>query len=115
MIVLQGKEQYYRPELYIESAKEENKKQVEKTLESFITSISKDTYPGLKVVKEATRWRINIPDSYRVGHEAHFGQVTDQFLRYLDGEPVPEWETANLLAKYYITISGLKLCRKSGK
>jgi hypothetical protein len=64
------------------------------------------------VAEEKNRWRIEIPEQYRVGHEAHFGQVTDAFLEYLKGKPIPAWEKANMLAKYYVTTKGLELCRK---
>ncbi len=55
--------------------------------------------------------QVNVPDKYRVGHEAHFGQVTDAFLEYLDGKPMPAWEKPNMLAKYYMTTKALELCR----
>ena len=36
---------------------------------------------------EEGRWKINIPEKYHVGHEAHFAQVTEKYLRYLiDGK-----------------------------
>lgn len=63
------------------------------------------------MVEEKGRCRIDIPDEYRIGHEAHFGQVTDRFLEYLDGEPMPRWERANMLAKYYVTTKALEMCR----
>ncbi|NVM00889.1 MAG: oxidoreductase, partial [Candidatus Helarchaeota archaeon] len=46
------------------------------------------------------------------GHEAHFGQVTDAFLEYLGGKPMPHWEKANMLAKYYVTTRALEICRQ---
>lgn len=52
-----------------------------------------------------------IPDSYRIGHEAHFGQVTANFLSYLNDKKLPSWERPNMLAKYYVTTSALELAR----
>ena len=69
-------------------------------------------YPGLTVSREGKYWKVNIPDRYRVGHEAHFGQVTDAFLEYLGGKPMPQWEQANMLAKYYVTTRALEICRQ---
>src|SRR2546430_13531798 len=44
---------------------------------------------------------ITIPDKYRVGHEAHFAQVTSRFLEYVkDPKRLPAWEKPNMLAKY---------------
>lgn len=54
---------------------------------------------------------INVPKELRSGHEDHFNLVTGSFLRYLDGQPVPEWERANTLAKYYITTKAVEIAR----
>jgi hypothetical protein len=68
--------------------------------------------PGLTVEDEGTRFRIGIPDSYRVGHEAHFAQVTDRFLGYLrNSTSLPKWEKANMLAKYYVTTRAVEMSR----
>jgi len=37
------------------------------------------------------------PDEYRVGHEAHFGQVTEKFLEYLQDGAMPDWEVPNMI------------------
>ncbi|MDD4516484.1 putative oxidoreductase C-terminal domain-containing protein, partial [Massilibacteroides sp.] len=42
-------------------------------------------------------WQIQIPAKYRVGHEAHFGQVTENFLQYLKDGKLPEWEVPNMI------------------
>ena len=39
--------------------------------------------PGLSVEDEGARFRVGIPDGYRVGHEPHFAEVTARFLGYL--------------------------------
>ena len=72
--------------------------------------------PGLGVVDLGTHFRIAIPAEYRVGHEAHFAQVTKQFLRYVRGQvTLPAWEKPNMLAKYFITTRGVEVSRKGGK
>jgi len=114
VLVLQGAEQNYRPELYVKAAPGVDPAGVEKSLKALIEKLAATDYPGVSVVDEGQRWRIEIPQKYRVGHEAHFGQVTDRFLEFLDGKLLPEWERSNLLAKYYVTTSALELCR-SGK
>ena len=112
VLVQQGPEQNYRPELYVKPAPGVSQSAVEEPLKAFIAGVNQALYPGVAAVKEGALWRIDIPDKYRVGHEAHFGQVTDSFLRFLEGEPLPDWEYDNLLAKYYVTTSALELCRK---
>jgi len=111
ILILQGKEQNYRPELYVQPAPGADAGEVGTALKSYIASLAAGDYPGLSVVEEKDRWRIDIPDKYRVGHEAHFGQVTDRFLEFLSGEPMPAWEKANMLAKYYVTTRALEMCR----
>ncbi len=113
ILILQGKEQNFRPELYIQPAPGADTAAVGSALKTFIGSLASGDYPGLSVEDEKDRWRIDVPDSYRVGHEAHFGQVTDRFLEYLDGEPMPAWEKANMLAKYYVTTEALKMCKEA--
>ena len=111
VLVLQGKEQNFRPEVYIEPAPGADSAGIGAALKSFIAALSGSRYPGIGIVEEQGRWRIDIPDRYRVGHEAHFGQVTDRFLEFLGGEPMPGWEKANMLAKYYVTTKALEMAR----
>ena len=111
-MILQGKDQNYRPELYVKAAPGNDENAVGEALTAFIERHAGGEYPGLSVSHIGDLWRINIPDNYRVGHEAHFGQVTDAFLKYLDGEPVPGWEKSNMMAKYYVTTKALELCRE---
>ena len=57
---------------------------------------------------------LTIPDKYRTGHEAHFGEVTGHFLEYLkDPTKLPAWEGPNMLAKYYTTTKAVELSREA--
>jgi hypothetical protein len=59
-------------------------------------------------------FRLVIPERLRVGHEAHFAQVTRQFFRYLKNpKAMPSWEKPGMLAKYYVTTRGVELAQKS--
>ena len=70
-------------------------------------------YPGVSVTELGKEMRVEVPDKYRVGHEAHFAQVTNRFLAYLkDPKSMPAWEKPNMLAKYYVTTKGLELSRR---
>lgn len=53
-----------------------------------------------------------VPASARLGHEDHFNCVTASFLQILDGARMPEWETANTLAKYRITTDAVTKARE---
>ena len=46
--------------------------------------------------------------SYKVGHEAHFGQVTEKYLQYLTLGRMPDWEVPNMIVKYYTITEGIK-------
>ena len=67
------------------------------------------TYPGISLVKiKSNLWTIDIPQKYKVGHEAHFAQVTEKYLQYLIDGKLPEWEVPNMIVKYYTTTEGMK-------
>jgi hypothetical protein len=54
--------------------------------------------------------QVVIPDKYRVGHEAHFAQVTNTFFNYLKHPAsLPVWEKNNMLVKYFISTRGVDL------
>ena len=53
-----------------------------------------------------------IPEDYRVGHEAHFAQVTEKYLQYLVKGKLPSWEVPNMITKYYTTMEGLKMAKR---
>jgi predicted dehydrogenase len=49
--------------------------------------------------------------AYHVGHEAHFGQVIEQFLRCVANGALPAWEVPNMLAKYYTTTQAIAIAQ----
>ncbi len=69
-------------------------------------------YPGVSVEENGTEAHIVIPERLRVGHEAHFAQVTNLFFQYLrDPKSMPAWEKSNMLVKYYISTRGVEVAR----
>jgi predicted dehydrogenase len=73
-------------------------------------------YPGLAISENGNESRIVIPDRYRVSHEAHFAQVTNQFFQYLKTpSAMPAWEKPNMLVKYYISTKGVEMSRSEIK
>ena len=100
--VRQGKEENYRPELYVVTVDRD-------AVEKKIAALSAQ-YPGIATEERGTEIRVTIPDEYRNGHEAHFAQVTKQFFGYLERpETFPAWENPNMLAKYYVSTKGVEL------
>ena len=108
--VRQGEAEGYTPTLYVEPAEGENAATVEAPLREAVTALSQE-YAGLDLAPASTGWSIVIPDELRVGHEAHFAQVTEAYFRYLTEGRVPPHEVQNALTKYAITTRGLELAR----
>ena len=66
-------------------------------------------FPGLSIHRNGAEARLEIPDRFRVGHEAHFAQVTNKFSEYFQSpNTMPAWEKANMLVKYFITTRGVE-------
>ncbi len=112
VIIKQGKEQNYKPKLYVEAAIGVNKKAFAETLENTIKTLQ-TKYPGIELKNERKDWLIEIPQKYHVGHEAHFGQVTERYLQYLIDGKFPAWEVPNMIAKYYTTTTALEKAKEN--
>jgi predicted dehydrogenase len=109
--IRQGEAEHYRPELYVVPNEPADHAAVRSGLERKVASLQVE-YPGLAVEDLRDRLAVRIPDVYRVGHEAHFAQVTRQFLGYLaQRQALPAWEKPNMLAKYHVTTRGVEMAR----
>ncbi|UYQ91288.1 Gfo/Idh/MocA family oxidoreductase [Chitinophaga horti] len=103
--IKQGKEENFKPTLYIRPAK--NDTAFATALTQVVTQLN-TKYPGVAVEKIATGYKVNIPEKYKDGHEAHFSQVLQRFLGYLN-TGLPAWEVPCMLSKYYTSTAALKL------
>ena len=110
VVIRQGAEQQYKPTLYVEPSQEND---AYATALTGAISALQQRYPGIGLKKLKTGWEVIIPENYKDGHEAHFGQVTERFLTYLKAGKLPVWEVPNMLAKYYTTTQALELAKKS--
>ncbi|MFO7668572.1 MAG: putative oxidoreductase C-terminal domain-containing protein [Bacteroidales bacterium] len=108
LVIRQGEAEGYKPILYIESRESVDSASFEYNLHSAIADIALK-FPGIQVrqVNQGS-WILDIPIDYKVGHEAHFAQVTEKFLDYLGQGKLPEWEIPNMIVKYYTTTEGMK-------
>ena len=99
LMIRQGKEEKYRPALYVKligSDLAQLEKAVKQTLQA--------KYPGIDLLKMPNgEYQVIVPDSYHNGHEAHFAQVTEKFLEYYQNGNIPAWEEPNMITKYYTT------------
>jgi predicted dehydrogenase len=110
--VRQTRADRFRPELYVVPVDPGAKASVLAAVQAKIAAVQ-GQYPGVGVEDRGADIHVTIPDTFRVGHEAHFGQVTTNFLKYLrDRRTVPAWERSTMLAKYYVTTKGTELSRQ---
>jgi len=108
LIIKQGADENYKPQLYIQANDKLNSTEFEDNLNIAIQRLESN-YPGIRLEKlTESNWKLDIPEKYKVGHEAHFGQVTEKYLRYLIEGKLPEWEVPNMIVKYYTTTEALK-------
>ncbi|GEP94003.1 putative oxidoreductase C-terminal domain-containing protein [Chitinophaga cymbidii] len=105
LLIRQGAEQQYKPVLYIQPHQPEDgeSKAWQDELQQVLSK-----YPGVTVQKAAEGWEVIIPEKYKTGHEAHFGEVTKKYLRFLQEGSMPAWEVPNMIAKYYTTTEALR-------
>jgi predicted dehydrogenase len=109
--IRQGKDEAWRPELYVIPNGAAETAEIRAALERKITALQ-SKFPGIGVDGSGSQLRVTIPDRYRVGHEAHFAEVTSRFLQYFnDNRLMPAWEKPNMLAKYYLTTRAVQMSR----
>jgi predicted dehydrogenase len=112
LVIKQGAEQNYQPALYVENSGGMPPDQFELRVAAAVADLNV-SWPGLGLRRAGAAWEIVIPDKYRVGHEQHFAQVTEKFLRYLADGTMPGWEVPNMIAKYYTTTEAYRLSHRS--
>ena len=113
VVIKQGKGEGYKPTIFIEANTSEDLTAFEASLKKAVEQDIAANYPGLKLIKISEKlWTIEIPAQFKVGHEAHFGQVTEQYLHYLKDGKLPEWEVPNMIVKYYTTTEAMKMAEK---
>lgn len=109
--IRQSSRERWRPELFVVPQRAQDLAAVRAALDRRLGLLAA-AYPGLTTEAGAGELRVVIPDRYRVGHEAHFAEVTRRFLGYLKSpSSVPSWERANMLAKYAVTSGAVELSR----
>lgn len=105
--IRQGKEEHYKPVLYIIPA-DKSDRNFGNVVSAAIEAIN-NSYPGITAEQNSNNeWRVVIPQKYDIGHEAHFAQVMQRYLKYLNSGSLPDWEVPNMIAKYYITTRSLE-------
>jgi predicted dehydrogenase len=106
--IRQGNAERYVPELFIVPLDTASREAARKKVGEL-----QSRWPGIALAESNHEIRIVIPDKFRVGHESHFAQVTNRFFDFVRSpDSMPTWETAKMLAKYYVSTSAVELSRK---
>jgi predicted dehydrogenase len=113
LTIQQGAAQQFKPVLYVERAKDVSAAAHDQAVKAAIASLQSE-YPGVGMRRDGERWAITVPDKYNVGHEAHFAQVTENFLKYLRSGKLPAWEVPNMLTKYATIMQAYQLKEVTG-
>jgi predicted dehydrogenase len=112
--IRQGKAEKFIPELYVVpvgGARAEVVGGLKRKIAALQTA-----WPGVGIQERGGALHVVIPERFRVGHEAHFAQVTNRFFDYLKSpRSMPEWEKPNMLAKYYVSTKGTELGRERAR
>jgi predicted dehydrogenase len=110
LVIRQGAAQRYVPVLYVEPAEGVDAVALGAALAEALPQVER-AWPGVGASPSDAGWEIAIPAKYHVGHEAHFAQVTEQFLRYVAAGSMPDWEVPGMIAKYFTTTEALALAK----
>ena len=110
LVIRQGAEQKYKPVLYVENAGKTDDVAFASALKVAIDTLQ-GKYPGVSFGRDGHSWWVTVPEKYDVGHEAHFAQVTQNYLRYLRAGRLPDWEVPNMLTKYATIMEAFELSR----
>ena len=111
--VRQGVAERHRPEVYVVPNDGADQAALIAAVQKKVAALQPE-YPAIGVAEQGSELRLTIPDRLRVGHEEHFAQVTQRFLRYVrDRRTLPASERPNMLAKYYVTTQGTALARQA--
>jgi hypothetical protein len=111
--IRQGQAENLKPELYVVPLADTAA--VWRALHDKVATLQTE-WPGLAIITHGAEARIELPGKFRVGHEAHFAQVANRFLGYLNSpKTLPEWERPDMLAKYYVSTKGVELAPKRSR
>ncbi len=113
LVIKQGAEQGYTSTLYIEALDNTDLDDFKVNLQKAVNVDLQENFPGISLVKVNDKlWYIEVPNHFRIGHEAHFGKVAEKYLQFLIDGKMPDWEVPNMIVKYYTIMEGFKAALK---
>ena len=119
LIIRQNKDTNFRQRLFVKPREGVDAQKLGEELSGALERLC-GKYPQLKgdelgVKFENGEWVVSVPKACDIGHEAHFSQVTRNFLKYLAAGELPEWEKPNMLVKYYTLTLAYKAAHGDNK
>jgi predicted dehydrogenase len=109
--VRQRREENHRPELFVVPDRAGDKSAILREVTRKLTELAQ-RFPGLSAEDRAAEIRVEIPERYRVGHEAHFAAVAREFFAQIQNrEEMCLWEASTMQAKYSVTTKGVEMSR----
>ncbi len=111
LIIRQGKEQNYKPTLYVENNSAASAADFEKSLQAGLAKLQGRLSGARRSSAADKAWEVVIPEPFKIGHEAHFAQVTAKYLKYLAAGKLPDWEVPNMLTKCHTIMQAYRLSR----
>lgn len=102
--VKQGREEGFKPTLYLVGVADTA------TIAAAMQRIAAK-YLGVGYERAANGFKVVIPEKYKVGHEAHFSEVMERFLGFLQGKALPDWEVPCMIAKYFVTTKAVEMAK----
>lgn len=115
LVIRQGADQNYRPTLFVEPVSGEVAAEVGEELQRIVEEANRNGYPGVQAHESEHGWRLEIPEEYHKGHEAHFGKVAQDYFNYLVEGEMAHWEVPNMITKYYITTKARELALRQSQ
>lgn len=112
IVIRQGAEQAYKPTVYVEKRDDRSDADFEAALKAALEGIAGE-FPGVGFERSGANWVLKIPAKYEVGHEAHFAEVTERYLKFLAAGRLPAWEVPNMIVKYETIMKAYALSRDS--
>jgi hypothetical protein len=110
--VRQGRAAGAQPELFVVPVAGADLAAVREAVERRL-AVLQTGYPGVVVRQSGQELHVEIPQSLRLGHEAHFAEVASRFFGFVrHPQSLPAWERRNMLAKYHVTTTGTELARQ---
>jgi predicted dehydrogenase len=108
--IRQGKAERFVPEVYVAAPGPG----VDEAVARRVAALQ-SRWPGLTAVKSGDGIHVAIPEKFRVGHEEHFGQVTNRFFESVSQpDAAPAWENNYMLAKYLVSTRGTEMATEMG-